>query len=66
MTQDPHTVTHVVDGLAAVIAVASLASLLPPVAAVFTIVWTACRIYEMLTGKPFSNSVFARWATGRE
>lgn len=67
MSGDPSTVTHVVDGVAAVVVVASLASILPPAAALFTLVWTGMRIYEMVTGNPFSQSRIARlirWLTG--
>ena len=60
-----HTVINIVDGVAAVIAVASLAGLLPQAAALFTIVWTGMRIYEMLHGKSFSESGLAKWITGR-
>jgi len=63
---ETHTnVTHIVDGVAAVIAVASLASILPPLAAMFTIAWTGLRIYEMVYGAPFADSRLAKWMTGR-
>lgn len=55
------TVKHIVDGAAAVVAVASLAGLLPQIAALFTIIWTGMRIYEMVFGVPFSDSFIARW-----
>lgn len=32
-------------------AIATLASWLPPIAALFTIIWTGIRIYEWLRGK---------------
>lgn len=68
MSPDSHavnTVVHVVDGAAAVIMVASLASIIPAVAGIFTIIWTGMRIYEMLTGQPFAHSLIAKWITGR-
>jgi hypothetical protein len=39
-------VKHVVDGLSLVTVLGTLVDFLPAVAAVFTIVWTAIRIYE--------------------
>lgn len=55
------TMKHIGDGVAAVIAVASFASLIPSVAGLFTIIWTGMRIYEMVYGIPFSQSYLARW-----
>ena len=43
------TAKHITDGLSVVTAVGTLAGLLPAVAAVFTIIWTAIRIYETET-----------------
>lgn len=37
---------HVIDGLSLVTVLGALVELLPAVAAIFTIVWTAIRIYE--------------------
>lgn len=37
---------HVLDGLSLVTVLGALVELLPAVAALFTIVWTAIRIYE--------------------
>jgi hypothetical protein len=42
-------VKHVVDGLSLVTVLGTLVDFLPAVAAVFTIVWTAIRIYETKT-----------------
>ena len=39
-------VKHVVDGLSLVTVLGTLVDMLPSVAALFTIVWTAIRIYE--------------------
>jgi hypothetical protein len=39
-------VKHVVDGLSLVTVLGTLVDFLPAVAALFTIVWTAIRIYE--------------------
>ena len=68
MSPDSHavnTVVHVVDGAAALVMVASLASVIPAVAGIFTIVWTGLRIYEMVTGQRFAHSLIAKWITGR-
>lgn len=60
-----HTLVNVIDGAAALVMVASLAGLLPQIAALFTIIWTGMRIYEMLYGVPFSTSYLARWISGK-
>lgn len=43
------TVKYAVDGLSIATVVGTLADMLPSVAAIFTIVWTAIRIYETVT-----------------
>jgi hypothetical protein len=40
---------HVLDGASVVTAVGTVMQILPSIAAVFTIVWTAIRIYETKT-----------------
>ena len=45
------------DGVSIVTAVATLAEVLPAVAALFTIVWTGMRIVEMIAGKPFADII---------
>ena len=40
---------HVLDGASVVTAVGTVMQLLPAIAALFTIVWTAIRIYETKT-----------------
>ena len=42
-------VKHVIDGLSLVTVLGTLVDMLPSIAAVFTIVWTAIRIYETRT-----------------
>jgi hypothetical protein len=49
---------HLVDASAAGTAVATVVAALPPIAALFTIVWTALRIYEMILGLPFNATPF--------
>ena len=60
MSDHHETTKHVVDALSLVTVVGTLVQLLPAVAALFTIVWTAIRIYETATvqkllGKEKSN-----------
>ena len=46
---DEHTseaVKHVVDGVSVLTVIGTLANILPAIAALFTIIWTALRIYE--------------------
>lgn len=40
---------HVIDGISVATAVGTLMQVLPAIAALFTIVWTAIRIYETRT-----------------
>jgi hypothetical protein len=49
MSEHHDTVKHVVDGLSVVTVLGTLIDVLPSVAALFTIVWTAIRIYETNT-----------------
>ena len=43
------TIKHAVDGLSIVTVLGTLADILPAIAALFTIVWTGFRIYELQT-----------------
>ena len=43
------TVKHVADGVSVLTVIGTLAEILPAVAALFTIVWTGFRIYELRT-----------------
>jgi chromate transport protein ChrA len=45
----PHVLKDIVDAISFVAIATTLAGLLPPIAAVFSIVWTALRIYETST-----------------
>ena len=40
------TVKHAMDALSVITVVGTLVNMLPSIAAIFTIVWTAIRIYE--------------------
>ena len=60
MAETHETTKHVVDALSLVTVVGTLVQLLPAIAALFTIVWAAIRIYETdtvqkLLGKEKSN-----------
>jgi hypothetical protein len=45
----PETIKHAVDGLSIVTVLGTLAEVLPAIAALFTIIWTGFRIYELDT-----------------
>ena len=47
----PESTKHVIDGLSIVTVVGTLADVLPAIAALFTVIWTAIRIYETETVK---------------
>lgn len=49
MSEHNETAKHVVDALSLMTVVGTLIELLPAVAALFTIIWTAIRIYETAT-----------------
>ena len=46
MTEHHETAKHVVDAISVVTVVGTLMEMLPSIAALFTIVWTAIGIYE--------------------
>ena len=49
MTEHDETVKYVIDGISFLTVVGTLAEMLPAIAAIFTIVWTAIRIWETKT-----------------
>ncbi len=49
MTQDTEAAKYVIDAVSVGTVVATLAGVLPSIAAIFTICWTAIRIYETET-----------------
>ena len=49
MTDQDETVKYVIDGLSIITVIGTLADMLPAIAAIFTIVWTAIRIWETET-----------------
>ena len=51
------------DATAVGITAGTLLKWLPAVAALFTIIWTGIRIYELVTGRPFSEACVAVWAS---
>jgi hypothetical protein len=55
MTEHDETVKYVIDGVSFLTVVGTLAEVLPAVAALFTIVWTAIRIWETKTVQQLIN-----------
>jgi hypothetical protein len=55
MTEHDETVKYVIDGVSFLTVVGTLAEMLPAVAAIFTIVWTAIRIWETKTVQNLIN-----------
>jgi hypothetical protein len=55
MTEHDETVKYVIDGVSFLTVVGTLAEMLPAVAALFTIVWTAIRIWETKTVQKLIN-----------
>jgi hypothetical protein len=49
MQQIPEHTKHIVDGLSVATVLGALTAWLPPIAALFTIIWTAIRIWETET-----------------
>lgn len=49
MSEHHETAKHVVDALSILTVVGTLVEMLPSIAAIFTIVWTAIRIWETET-----------------
>lgn len=56
-------VRQVGDLTAVGVVVGTLAGWLPHIAAFFTILWTALRVYEIITGQPFSQSRVAQYVS---
>ena len=48
------------------ITVATILNWLPAVALLFTILWTATRLYEAIHGRPFSDSKLAKFLSRRK
>jgi hypothetical protein len=55
MTEHTETAKYVVDGLSIITVIGTLAEMLPSIAALFTIVWTAIRIWETQTVQGWIN-----------
>lgn len=49
------------DGIAASITVGALLKYIPAIAALFTLIWTLMRIYEMLAGEGAIAKMIKRW-----
>ena len=65
MTEHDETVKYVIDGVSFLTVVGTLAEALPAVAAVFTIVWTAIRIWETKTVQGWLNNKKAKDAVDK-
>lgn len=50
-----HPVKHTLDAAAVMATLGTLANILPVIAAILSILWTAMRITEMITGKAISE-----------
>ena len=48
-------IKHILDYVSLMAVVGVLTSILPPLAAFFTIIWTVLRIIEMVTGKTIAQ-----------
>jgi len=55
MTYVSDNAKHVVDAVSVGTVIATLTTWLPPIAALLSIIWTALRLWEMITGKPIAN-----------
>lgn len=66
MNEKAEAIKAVGDISAASITVATILNWLPAVAALLTILWTITRLYESVTGRPFSESKLAKFLTNRE
>jgi hypothetical protein len=55
MTEHTETAKYVIDGLSIITVIGTLAEMLPSIAALFTIVWTAIRIWETQTVQGWIN-----------
>jgi hypothetical protein len=60
MTEHDETVKYVIDGVSFLTVVGTLAEMLPAVAATFTIIWTAIRIWETKTVQGWLNNKKAK------
>lgn len=63
--QFAHDLKQVTDVVAAGVSGAALLQIIPAVAGLLSIVWLSIRIYELTTGKNFSDTKSARWLTKR-
>jgi hypothetical protein len=55
LTHFNETTKHIVDAISVTTVVGTLTAWLPPIAALLSIIWTALRIYEMITGKQIAD-----------
>jgi hypothetical protein len=55
MTHINETTKHLVDMASLTTVLGTLTAWLPPIAALLSIIWTALRIYEIITGEPIAK-----------
>lgn len=63
MTQHVHLdlpIKHFLDAVSISTVLATLTAWLPPIAALLSIIWTALRIYELVTGKEIAGRKIKR------
>ena len=56
------TAKHIVDAISIVTVVGTLTSMLPAIAALFTIVWTGIRIWETKTVRQLRGQKVSKWS----
>jgi hypothetical protein len=59
------TVKHSLDVIAASVTVLTIIKVLPAITAGLAAIWYVTGLYEKITGRPFSESRFARFLTCR-
>lgn len=55
MTHFSEHTKHIIDAISITTVLGTLTTWLPPIAALLSIIWTAMRIYEMVTGKQIAD-----------
>jgi hypothetical protein len=58
-------VKHTLDVIAASVTVLTIIKVLPAITAGLAAIWYVMGLYEKIAGRPFSESRFARFLTGR-
>ena len=58
-------VKNTLDVIAASLTVLTIIKVLPAITAVLAAIWYSMGLYEKITGRPFSESRFSRFLTGK-